>query len=194
MGRFILQRTISSIAVLFAISILTFLIFQAIPSGDPALRLAGRLARPQDVQDVRIQWGFDKPIYIQYLKTMQKIFSGSVVSYTQQVNVLQEIKRDLPATLSLAIGAGIIWFSWGIVFGVLSALRAGRFLDRGLTVLALIGVSTPVFFLGAMMSYYLGYKWGIFPNGGYVPLTQNPWQWYVHLIMPWFALSVLFIG
>ncbi len=194
MGRFILQRTVSAIAVLIAISILTFLIFQAIPSGDPALRLAGRLARPQEVQDVRIQWGFDKPIYVQYFKTMGKIFSGDVVSYTQQVNVIQEIKRDLPATLSLAIGAGIIWFSLGVIFGVLSALRAGKLLDRGLTVLSLVGVSTPVFFLGAMMLYYLGYKFAIFPLGGYVPWTKNPWEWFTHLLMPWFALSVLFIG
>jgi peptide/nickel transport system permease protein len=194
MGRFILHRVVSVIAVLFAISVLTFLIFQAIPNGDPALRLAGRLATPQQVADVRAQWGFDRPLYDQYLTTMGKILSGSVVSYTQQVNVLSEIRRDLPATLSLAIGAGVIWLGLGIVFGVLSAMSAGRVLDRGLTVLSLVGVSTPVFFLGAMMLYYLGYKWGLFPLGGYIPLTKNPWQWFTHLLMPWFALSVLFIG
>ena len=194
MARFVLSRVVSVVAVLIAISILTFLIFQAIPNGDPALRLAGRLATPQQVQDVREQWGFDKPIYDQYVKTMDKIVTGKVVSYTQQVNVLSEIKRDLPATLSLAIGAGVIWLGFGIVFGVLSAMSAGRFLDRALTVLSLIGVSTPVFFLGAMMLYYLGYKWSLFPLGGYVPLTKNPWQWFTHLLMPWFALSVLFIG
>jgi peptide/nickel transport system permease protein len=194
MLRFVIARLISVIAVLIAISILTFLIFQAIPNGDPALRLAGRLATPQDIHDVRVTWGFDKPIYVQYFKTMEKIFNGSVISYTQQVNVIQEIKRDLPATLSLAIGAGIIWLSLGILFGVISAISAGRFLDRALTVLALVGVSTPVFFLGAMMLYYLGYKAKLFPLGGYVPLTKNPWQWFTHLLMPWFALSVLFIG
>ena len=194
MGRFLIQRAVSVIGVMIAISILTFLIFQAIPSGDPALRLAGRLATPQQVQDVRVQWGFDQPIYVQYLKTMEKVFSGSVVSYTQQVNVLDEIKQDLPATLSLAIGAGVIWFSFGILFGLLSALSAGKLLDRALTVLSLIGVSTPVFFLGAMMLYYLGYKFALFPLGGYIPLTQSPWQWFTHLLMPWFALSILFIG
>src|SRR4029078_2887323 len=89
-----------------------------------AWRLPGRLDPPQQVQDVREQWGFDKPIYDQYAKTMDKIFTGKVVSYTQQVNVLSEIKRDLPATLSLAIGAGVIWLSLGIVFGVVSALTA----------------------------------------------------------------------
>jgi peptide/nickel transport system permease protein len=194
MGRFILQRTVSAIALLIAISILTFLIFQVIPSGDPSLRLAGRLATPQDIQNVRHQWGFDQPIYVQYFKTMKNIVNGSVVSYTQQVNVMDEIKRGLPATLSLAIGAGIIWFSLGVLFGFLSAMSAGGFLDRGLTVLALIGVSTPVFFLGAMMLYYLGFKANLFPLGNYVPLTSNPWQWFYHLMMPWFALSVLFIG
>jgi peptide/nickel transport system permease protein len=194
MPRFIVRRVASMIAVLFAISVLTFVIFQAIPNGDPALRLAGRLATPQTVEDVRHQWGFDKPIYDQYAKTMQKIFTGKVISYTQQVNVLDEVKRDLPATLSLAIGAGVIWFFFGVVFGVLSAIAAGKWLDRLLTVLALIGVSTPVFFLGAVMLYYLGYKANIFPLGGYVKLTSNPWQWFTLLLMPWFALSVLFIG
>ena len=194
MARFLIKRLISVIAVLFAISVLTFLIFQAIPNGDPAVRLAGKLATQSEIQDVRQQWGFDKPLPVQYVKTMQQIFSGKVVSYTQQVNVLQQIKQDLPATLSLAIGAGIIWFSLGVLFGVLSAVKAGRFLDRFLTVLALVGVSTPVFFLGALMLYYLGYKFSIFPNGGYVKLTSNPWQWFTHLVMPWAALSVLFIG
>ena len=194
MGRFILNRVIGAIALLIATSILTFLIFQAIPNGDPALRLAGRLATPQDIQNVRHQWGFDQPIYVQYVRTMGKILSGSVVSYTQGINVVDEVKRDLPVTISLAIGAGIIWFSLGVLFGFLSAMRAGRLLDRGLTVLALIGVSTPVFFLGAVMLYYLGFKANLFPLGGYVKLTDNPWQWFYHLIMPWVALSVLFIG
>jgi peptide/nickel transport system permease protein len=194
MGRFVIKRLISVVLVMFAISILTFLIFQAMPNGDPALRLAGRLATPQTVQDVREQWGFDKPIYVQYAKTMEKIFTGKVISYTQQVNVLDEIKRDLPATISLAVGAGVIWLSLGILFGILSAITAGRWLDRALTVLSLVGVSTPVFLIGALMLYYLGYQLSLFPLGGYVKLTHSPWGWFTHLLMPWFALSVLFIG
>ena len=111
--------------MLFAISIMTFLIFQAIPNGDPALRMAGRPRRPRRSRRSRSTWGFDKPLYEQYLTTMKKIFTGDVISYTQQVNVLDEIRHDLPATLSLAIGAGIIWLVLGIVFGVLSALTPG---------------------------------------------------------------------
>ena len=98
MLRFFVRRLISTVLVLFAISILTFLIFQAIPNGDPALRLAGRLAQPQQIADVRKQWGFDKPIYVQYVKTMEKILDGSIISYTQQLNVEDQIRQDLPAT------------------------------------------------------------------------------------------------
>jgi peptide/nickel transport system permease protein len=194
MTRFVVRRLISMVLVLFAISVMTFLIFQAIPNGDPAQRLAGRLSTPETVAAVRKTWGFDQPIYQQYLTTMKKIFTGDVISYSQQVNVLHEIGRDLPATLSLALGAGVIWLALGVVFGVLSALRAGGFVDRALTVLALIGVSTPVFLLGAVMLYFLAFKLRIFPNGGYVPLTKDPLQWLNHMILPWSALSVLFIG
>jgi peptide/nickel transport system permease protein len=194
MARFAVRRTITTIVVLFAISILTFLIFQAIPNGDPALRMAGRTATPETIASVRHSWGFDKPIYVQYAKTMEHIFDGSIRSYTQELNVEDQIRQGLPATLSLSLGAGVIWLLVGIVFGLVSALTAGRLTDRLLTVVSMIGVSTPVFFLGAMMLYYLGYKWSIFPNGNYVPLTKDPVGWFTHLLMPWAALSVLFIG
>ncbi len=191
---FLLRRLLSLVAVLFAITVLTFLIFQAIPNGDPALRMAGRSASPQEVQDIRRQWGFDQPIYVQYLKTMQKILDGSVVSYAQQINVEQEIARDLPATISLALGAGIIWLVLGVLAGLLSAVHAGRPLDRALGALALLGLSTPVFLLGAVMLYYLGYRLGLLPLEGYVPLTSDPWGWFTHMLMPWICLSVVSIG
>jgi len=194
MARFVLRRLFSCVALLFAISVLTFLIFEAMPNGNPALRLAGRTATQVQVQAVEREWGFNKPIYVQYVKTMEKILTGQVVSYTQGINVEHQIVSDLPPTLSLAIGAGIIWFFWGVVFGVLAAVRAGRWLDRVLTVLSLIGVSTPVFFLGAMLSFYLGFKAGIFPNGDYVNITTNPVQWLYHMILPWCALSAVFVG
>jgi len=194
MARFLVRRLVSMLLVLVAISILTFLIFQAIPNGDPAQRLAGRTATPETVQAIRRTWGFDKPIYVQYAKTIEKVFTGSVISYTQQVNVVDQIRRDVPVTLSLALGAGVIWLALGVLFGVLAAVSAGRALDRALTVLSLIGVSTPVFFIGAVMLYYLAFKVRLFPNGGYVGLTDDPAQWLYHMIMPWTALSILFIG
>ena len=194
MARFAVRRLLSCIALLAAISILTFLIFMTMPNSNPAYRLAGRLATADQIRAVEREWGFDKPIYVQYVKTMEKIFSGSVVSYTQGINVDRQIVSDLPPTLSLAIGAGIIWFFLGVVFGLLAAVRAGRLLDRALTALSMIGVSTPVFFLGAMLAFYLGFKAGIFPNGDYVNITTNPVQWLYHMILPWFTLSTVFVG
>jgi peptide/nickel transport system permease protein len=194
MVSFIARRLLGTVSVLLAISVLTFLIFEAIPSGDPALRLGGRLATGPEIANIRHEYGFDKPIYVQYARTMKNIFDGSVVSYAQGINVDEQIVRVLPATLSLAFGAGFIWLFLGIVFGVLTAITAGRWLDRVLTVMALIGVSSPVFFLGALVLYYLGFKANIIPLGGYVPLTSDPVGWFTHLIAPWLVLSVLFIG
>ena len=194
MGRFVLRRLISMLFVLFAISVLSFSIFNVIPGGDPAVRMAGRNANQEQIAAIRKEWGFEKPVYVQYVKTMEKVFTGDLVSYSSRLNVIDEIKKDIPRTFALAIGAAIIWMVFAVALGLFTALRAGRFSDRLLTVLALVGVSMPVFWIGALMSYYLGFKAGIFPNGGYVPFGENAWQWFTHLIMPWTALSLLFIG
>jgi peptide/nickel transport system permease protein len=192
MTRFVVRRLIGMIGVLFAISILTFLLFTAIPH--PELQIAGRFPTAATLAHIRHQWGFDQPVYERYLTIMKLIFTGQIISYTQQVNVVQQLWILLPVTASLAIGAGIIWLSMGILFGMLSAWRAGRMLDRGLTVFALIGVSMPVFFLGAVLSYYIGDQLGWLPAGDYVSLTSDPYEWFRHMILPWLALSVLFIG
>ncbi len=194
MTRFIVRRLIAMIGVMFVISLLTFLLFESIPNGDPARRLAGRLATANEIAFIRKEYGFDQPIYVQYARMMKNIFTGQVYSYYQGFNVIDEVKQGLPATLSLAIGAGIIWLFTSIVVGTLAAVKAGKNTDRLLTVLSMVGVSFPPFFLGAILIYYLGYKLNWFPLGGYVKLTSDPWQWFVHMVLPWFTLSVLFIG
>ncbi|HEY1593444.1 MAG TPA: ABC transporter permease [Solirubrobacteraceae bacterium] len=194
MTRFIVRRLIAMIGVMFVISLLTFLLFESIPNGDPARRLAGRLATANEIAFIRKEYGFDQPIYVQYARMMKNIFTGQVYSYYQGFNVVDEVKLGLPATLSLAIGAGIIWLFTSIVVGTLAAVKAGKNTDRLLTVLSMVGVSFPPFFLGAILIYYLGYKLNWFPLGGYVKLTSDPWQWFVHMVLPWFTLSVLFIG
>jgi peptide/nickel transport system permease protein len=193
MARFVLRRVLSMLVVLILISILTFLLFAAIPNGNPAFRLAGRTATEAEIQQIEVKYGFNKPIYIQYVRTMKNIFTGQAYSYTQGFNVLDEIRAGMPATLSLAFGAGILWLLASIVVGTLAAIKAGKYTDRVLTVLSMAGVSFPPFFLGAVLIYFFGYKWSIFPIGDYVPIT-HPGQWLLHLLMPWFTLSVLFVG
>ena len=194
MARFALRRLLSMIFVLLAISVLTFVIFTLIPGGDPAVRMAGRNANTEQIAAIRKDFGFDKPVPVQYAKLMGQLFSGELESYSSRLNVLDEIVKGIPRTLSLAIGAAIMWMLFAVALGLFTAVRAGRTSDRVLTVLALVGVSMPVFWVGALMSYYLGFKAGLFPNGGYVPLTEDPVQWFYHLVMPWTALSLLFIG
>ena len=194
MARFVVRRLVGMVLVMFAISVLTFLIFNVIPNGDPATRIAGRATTQTAIQAIREEWGFDENIFVQYTTTMKKVFTGDLVSYYNQLNVADEIKRGLPRTFALAIGATLLWMVFAVALGLYSALRAGRFSDRFLTVLALIGISMPVFWIGALMSYYLGFKWGIFPNGGYTKFTENPLDWLWHMILPWTALAILFIG
>jgi peptide/nickel transport system permease protein len=195
MAAFVIRRTLGAVIVLAVVSFLTFCIFIVIPGGDPAERMAGKNATDENIANIRETWGFDQPFYVQYAKMMQNVFSGDLISYTTQQDVIAEIKRGLPATLSLAIGAAIIWLFFGVLVGVISAVTAGRWSDRGITILALIGISMPVFWLGILARYYLGPEnAGIFPDGQYVPLTENPVDWFYHMILPWFVLAVLFIG
>ncbi|HYI99945.1 MAG TPA: ABC transporter permease [Thermoleophilaceae bacterium] len=194
MTRFVVRRLAQMLVVLFAVSVLTFLIFNVIPNGDPAVRMAGKTPTESQVEAIRADWGFDDSLPVQYVTTMEKVLGGSAISYFSQLNVRDQIVEGLPRTLSLAVGAAVLWMLAGVALGLLAALRAGRLSDRLLTVLALVGVSLPVFWLGALASYYLGFKAGWFPNGGYVPLTEDPLDWAHHLVLPWTVLAILFIG
>jgi peptide/nickel transport system permease protein len=145
-------------------------------------------------EQVREDFGFNDPIHVQYLRMMEKTFDGSLESYSNRVNVREELIRGIPATASLVIGGAIIWLFFGILFGVISAVYAGRFPDRVITIAGLIGISLPVFWVGAMLLYYLTYKVSLFPAGGYVPLSEDPASWLSHMILPWFTISLVFIG
>jgi len=194
MGRFIIRRLIGMIAVLFAISVMVFLIFNVIPNSDPAQRIGGKNADQELIDRINEDWGFNDALPQQYLRMMRKTFTGDLVSYQNQRDVVDQIKKGIPVTFSLCIGAAIIWMLLAIVFGYLSAVRAGQATDRALTIIALIGISLPVFWLGEMLLYYVANKLGLFPIGDYVKFTEDPMQWANHLILPWFTLAILFIG
>jgi peptide/nickel transport system permease protein len=197
MLRFTIRRLLNMAFVMFAVSVLTFLIFMVMPGGgdnQAALRIAGRNANEAQVATVKREWGLDEPFYVQYTDMMKKVFTGDLISYVNQINVREEIVRGIPRTAALVIGAGVIWLFFGVVFGVISAVYAGRFTDRALNVLALIGISLPVFWVGLVLLYYLTDRIALFPPGGYTELGEDPIDWAYHLILPWFALSILFIG
>jgi len=194
MGRFAVRRLLAMLLVLFAISIIVFLIFNVIPSSDPAQRLAGKNATPQLVASISEEWGFEEPLPVQYWRMMKKVFTADLISYNSRQNVDEQIAEGIPATFSLCIGAALIWMSFGILFGYLSAVKAGRATDRVLTVLALVGISMPVFWLAAILLYYLTFEVELFPSGSYVPLSEDPLGWAYHLVLPWLTLAIIFIG
>jgi peptide/nickel transport system permease protein len=182
------------ILVLFVVSVIVFLVFNVIPNSPPAQRLAGKNATPVLVKSIEEEWGFDESLPKQYATMMEKVFTGELISYSPRVKVSDRIKEGIPATLWLSVGAGVIWLFFGLLLGYISAIRAGGWLDRVLTGVSIAGISIPVFLLAPVLIYFLTYKVEIFPNGGYVGLTEDPWQWFKHLILPWFTLAVLSIG
>jgi peptide/nickel transport system permease protein len=199
---FVLRRLIGLLIVLFAISVLTFLIFFAIPGVDPTRSLAGRNPTPETIAAVRHEFGLDRPKPVQYVLMMKRLFiSRDLVSYgNQALKVVPAITSAAPVTFSLVFGAAVIWIFFSIVLGVLSVVFKGTFVDPLLMILALIGISMPVFWLGEVANLITQDKlhdtflFSWVPPLGYVPLTQNPWQWFLHLIIPWLTLSVLYIG
>jgi peptide/nickel transport system permease protein len=139
---------------------------------------------------------------MQYLLMMKRLFiSRDLVSYgNQALQVVPAITSAAPVTFSLVFGAAVIWVLFSMLTGLLAVVFKGTVLDPLLMVLALIGISMPVFWLGEVANLITQdrlhgtflFSW--VPPLGYTPLTQNPWQWFLHLIIPWLTLSVLYIG
>jgi peptide/nickel transport system permease protein len=202
MGAFIVRRLAGMVVVLFAITVLVFLIFFATPGVDPTRSLAGRNPTPETIAAVRHEFGLDRSKPAQYVLMMKRIFiSRDLVSYgNQALKVVPAIAAAAPVTFSLVIGAAIIWVVLAIATGLLAVVFKGTIFDPLLMILALIGISMPVFWLGEVANLVTQdrlhdtflFSW--VPSLGYVPLTKNPWQWFLHLIIPWLTLSVLYIG
>jgi peptide/nickel transport system permease protein len=199
---FVVRRLAGLVVVLFLISILVFLIFFETPGVDPSARLAGRNPAPSTVAAVKHEFGLDRPLPVRYALMMKRLFiSRDLVSYgNQALKVVPAITSAAPVTFSLVIGAAVLWVIVSIVMGLLAVTFRGTFVDPLLMIIALIGISMPVFWLGEVMNLLSQdrlhdtfiFSW--VPPLGYTPLTENPWQWFLHLIIPWFTLSVLYIG
>jgi peptide/nickel transport system permease protein len=197
MTRFLIRRILTGLLVIWLISIVVFVLFFVAPP-NVAYLLLGKFqaANQQLVAQVTAQLGLDKPIPVQYWDFLVRLVHGNLgYSYYSHEAVTTLIGRALPVTASLAIGAAIIWVVSGVLIGVLSATRPRSIRDRLATLFALTGLSFPTFVLGLILLYFLFYKLHIagidyFPGGGYVPLSQDPWQWFLHLILPWITLAV----
>lgn len=196
MSRFLLRRTLHGVFVLFLISVLVFALFFLAP-GDVARRMAGRQATPEMVELVRRRLGLDRPLLEQYGSFVWRALHGDLgFDYYHEIPVSSIIVEALPKTLSLVLGAALLWMALGILNGVVSAVRSRSVADRALTGFSLLFYSMPEFLLGLLLLYFAYYRLTVaglawFPAGGYVPLTQDPLEWARSLILPWLTLALL---
>jgi peptide/nickel transport system permease protein len=198
MTTYIIRRLLWVIVLLFLVSAITFIIFFALPSADPAQLRAGRQPNPALVEAIRHKLGLDKSLPVQYYRYMKGLVLHFDFGYSYQnnISVKQQIFDRLPATASLAIGAAVVWLIIGISVGTISAIRRRSMFDRVAMGGALVGISAPVYWLGLLSLYLFANDIGIIPifpgSGSYVPLSQDPAKWFTSLILPWFVLAASF--
>jgi peptide/nickel transport system permease protein len=207
---YILRRLVTAALLIVAVSIVTFGIFFLIPKAvgaDPAEMYVGKSATPRDVEATRHKLGLDQPIYVQYAKYAKGLVVGrdydsgpSVThcaapcfgySFRSDREVWPLLLDRLPVTVSLALGAAVIWLVGGVLGGVISALKRGTLLDRAVMFIALAGVSLPVYFTGLIFQSLFVHQWEIFKGGEYVNFVDDPLGWANKLFLAWFSLALL---
>ena len=214
MVTFIVRRLIAAVFLLIIVSMVIFAIFFWLPrlGGQTSYGLAtqyvGRNPTRSAILQVEHQLGLNQPLWVQYWHYLKAIPLGEHYStgpnsvycpppcfgysFRSQQAVWPQMMAALPVTLSLAVGAAILWLIGGITIGVISALKRGTIFDRLSMGIALAGVSLPIFFTGLIALELFSYKWPIFPNVQFVPLSQNPLLWARNLVLPWVTLAFLY--
>jgi len=212
---YIIRRLFAAVVLLFIVSAATFAIFYLVPrllGSTPetlATRYVGRAATPETVNLIAHKLGFYDPLWVQYGRWIKGIFLGAEYDYGAGVEhcpapcfgysfitrqpVWPDLLDRLPVTLSLAIGASILWLTFGLSTGVVSALRRGSLLDRAAMTFSLAGVSLPIFFTGMISLLVFSYKLGwTAPCCTYTPFTESPIDWAYALLLPWLVLALQF--
>jgi peptide/nickel transport system permease protein len=214
---YIIRRVFAAVILLLIVSAVTYLIFFQIPklAGETPNQLAaqyvGRDPSPESIAAVKKNLGFDQPLYEQFWHFIKQIFVGAHFKYGPDASychapcfgysfknhlpVWPDITSRVPVTLSLALGAAVIWVISGVLIGVISALRPGSFFDRFAMVIALAGVSLPIFFTGLLSKaiFVYGPSWlNIWTEVQYVSFTSNPLEWASNLVLPWITLAFLY--
>ncbi|GAA2515330.1 ABC transporter permease [Streptomyces longisporus] len=204
-GGFLLRRTIGAVVTLLAISVIVYVVFYATP-GNVAQITCGPRCSPEQVYQVAQQLKLGDPLYLRYWHFLEGLVVGqdystgtSVehcsapclgLSYQSDQQVMALILTKLPVSLSLVLGAMLLWLVLGVGTGVLSAWRRGRFTERVLTALTLAGWATPVFVIGLVLMIVVCGELQLLPFPQYVNFTDDPEQWAWNLLLPWFSLAL----
>ena len=195
MTGYIVRRLLWGVLLLVLVILVTFLIYFLLPSVDPAVLRAGKTPSQAVIREIRVSLGLNHSIIVQFFNYLKGIIFHLNFGYSYYYNdpVGGLILDRLPATLSLTVGATVLWVIVGIPIGIISAIKRRTFLDRAAMGAALVCVSAPVFWLGLMALFLFANDIGRFHiflgAGSYVGLTVNPWRWFQSLILPWIVLS-----
>jgi peptide/nickel transport system permease protein len=197
--RYLIRRLLWAIVLFFAVTIVTYVIFYAIPA-DPARLACGQRATPECVKRAAHFLGTDKPVYVQYGKFVKRLVWDRSLgrSFTNRQSVNYTIAHAAPVTASLVFGGALLWLLIALPIGILSALRPRSLLDRTGMVFVLVGISAHPVWIGLIFAYVFGFKLGIFPITGYCDFFSptgdcgGPVQWFYHLILPWATFAILF--
>jgi peptide/nickel transport system permease protein len=198
MTRYIIRRILWGVVLLVLVAALTFVLFRIIPTGDPARLRAGHGAGPKVIAQIRADLGLNKPLITQFWIYMKNLFLHFDLGYSYQsdASVRSLIFERLPATISLTVGAAVLWLAIGIPVGIISALRRRSRMDRASMGTALVLVSAPEYWLGLIVLYLFAADIGqvkIFPGAGsYAGLTSDPSKWFTSLLLPWIVLAASF--
>jgi peptide/nickel transport system permease protein len=207
MASYIVRRIVAMLLMLIALSMIVFLLFNALPA-DPARLTCGKACTPQVIEANRHRLGLDKPLYDQYGAFVKGIFAGRTYgsgtatfdchkpclgySFRRGEQVTDLVTEALPVTVQLALGAFVLWIVGGVSVGIVAALRRGKWQDRTIMGFALIGYSFPSFFIGLLLIFFVQIRWGLVGYEGYVPFFDNPQQWFEGFILPWITLALLY--
>src|SRR5215210_6399232 len=200
MAAYIIRRLLGMILLLILVSAVTFVIFNVFPSTDPALLRAGRQPTADVVAAIRADLGLDEPIYVQFANYIYDVLVHQDFgrSYVNNTDVREQIFDNLPATISLALGGVVVWLTFGLSVGIISAVRHRSLLDRATIGLSLIAISAPVYWLGLVALYLFAPDFGVFDlqflggQGSYVPFSEDPSKWLQSLVLPWCVLATAF--
>lgn len=194
MTTFIIRRLLMALVVLVIVSLLVFIVMRMLP-GDPMLMyLSGKQLEeisPEELALARARFGLDRPLLVQYGSWVNGLFHGDMgVSLLTHQKVSDLIAPRLPVTLHIGLLAFVISTILGIAAGVVSAIRRGRWVDQVVTLLANLGITVPIFWLGILMIYIFGLKWNVLPIFGYTSPFTDFWLNTKQLIMPVFCETI----